>query len=156
MNPDSVDLPEVSSNNFGIEPALKPAGRPKFFLPEWRELTSGSQILKTVEGFNVEFVDYPPTQVLPPKEIPFNPEETCIVDSELEKLSKKGVIVKSQHCQELISAIFLRKKKTGGYRVILNLKNLNQYISNHHFKMESLTSTVCFIIDNFIIIVIFK
>ena len=54
------------------------------------------------------------------------------------------MIVKSQHCQgEFISTIFLRQKKTGGYRVNLNLKNLNQYISNHHFKMESLTSAVC-------------
>ena len=79
MNPDSADLPEVSSINFGIETALKPAGRLKYFLPEWRGLTSDSQILKTVKGFNV----------------------------------------------------------------ILNLKNLNQYISNHHFKMESLTSAVC-------------
>ena len=63
MSPDSADLPEVSSNNFGIDSALKPAGRLKFFLPEWRELTSDSQILKTVKGFNVEFVDRPPTQV---------------------------------------------------------------------------------------------
>lgn len=80
MNPDSADLPEVSSNNFGIEPAFKPAGRLKFFLPEWRGVKSGSQILKTVKGFNVEFVNRPPTQLLPPKEIPFNPEETRIVD----------------------------------------------------------------------------
>ena len=136
MNPDSADLPEVSSNTFCIEPALKPAGRLKFFLPEWRELTSDSQILKTVQGFNVEFVDRPPTQVLPAKEIPFNPEETRIVDSELEKLGKKGVIVNSKHSQgDFISTIFLRKRKTGGYEVILNLENLNQYISNHHFKM---------------------
>ena len=108
MNPDSVDLPEVSSINFGIESALKPAGRLKYFLPEWRGLTSDSQILKTVKGFifDVEFVHRSPTPVLPPKAIPFNPEETRTVDSQLEKLSKKGVIVKSQHCRgEFISTM---------------------------------------------------
>ena len=51
--------------------------------------------------------------------------------------------MKTQHCHgEFLSTIFLRKKKTAGYRLILNLKNLNQYISNHHFKMESLTSAI--------------
>ena len=65
------------------------------------------------------------------------------ISSELDKLLTKGVIVKSQHCHgEFLSTIFLREKKTGGYRLILNLKNLNQYISNHHFKMESLTSAI--------------
>lgn len=79
----------------------------------------------------------------PPKEITFNSEESQTISSELDKLLTKGVIVKSQHChREFLSTIFLRKKKTGGYRLILNLKNLNQYISNYHFKMESLTSAI--------------
>ena len=39
VNPDSADLPEVSSNNFGVESFLKPEGRLKYFLPEWRGLT---------------------------------------------------------------------------------------------------------------------
>ena len=30
-----------------------------FFLPEWRELTSDPHILKTIKGFNFEFVDRP-------------------------------------------------------------------------------------------------
>ena len=82
-------------------------------------------------------------QMFPPKGIAFNSEESQIISSELDKLLTKGFIVKSQHCHgEFLSTIFLRKKKTGGYRLILNLKNLNQYISNHHFKMESLTSAI--------------
>lgn len=125
-----------------VEPG-QTAGRLKLYFPEWRELTSDPQILKTLKGFNVDFVDCPPVQMLPPKEIAFNSEESQIISSELDKLLTKGVIVKSQHCHgEFLSTIFLRKKKTGGYRLILNLKNLNQYISNHHFKMESLTSAI--------------
>ena len=124
-----------------VEPG-QTAGRLKLYFPEWRELTSDPQILKTLKGFNVDFVDCPPVQMLPPKEIAFNSEESQIVSSELDKLLTKGVIAKSEHCHgEFLSTIFLHKK-TGGYRRILNLKNLNQYINNHHFKMESLTSAI--------------
>ena len=42
----------------------------------------------------------------------------------------------SQH--QVISSIFLRKKKNGSYRMILNLKGLNEFIEYKHFKMESL------------------
>ena len=53
----------------------------------------------------------------------------------MEKLSRKGVILKSQKCPgEFIPTIFLRKRRTGGYGVNLNLKNLSKFISNHHFK----------------------
>ena len=36
---------------------------------------------------------------------------------------------------EYISTIFVRKKKSGKYRLILNLKGLNQHIEKHHFKI---------------------
>ena len=114
MNPNSVDLPEVSSNNFGIEPDLKLAARLKFFLPEWRKLTSDSQILKTVKGFNVEFVDCPPTQVFPSKEIPFNPEETHIVDSELD-LTAKGSLLNPNTDWENSSPQFFFVKRRQEY-----------------------------------------
>ena len=142
VNKASEDLPEVSQTLCLVEPG-QTAGRLKLYFPEWRKLTSDPQILRTLKGLNVDFIDCPPVQMLPPKEITFNSEESQIISSELDKLLTKGVIVKSQHCHgEFLSTIFLRRKKTGGYRIILNLKNLNQYISNHHFKMESLTSAI--------------
>jgi len=109
-------------------------GRLKLYFPEWRELTSDPQILKTLKGFNVDFVDCLPVQIFPQKEIAFNSEESQIISSELGKLLTKVVVVKSQHCHgEFLSTIFLRKKKTGGYRLILNLKNLNQYFFKINF-----------------------
>ena len=49
------------------------------------------------------------------------------------------MIVGSSHePDEFISNIFLRKKKDGTYRMILNLKQLNEFIVYHHFKMDSL------------------
>ena len=37
-----------------------------------------------------------------------------------------------------ISQLFLVEKKGGGYRPVVNLKELNQYIGTEHFKMEGL------------------
>ena len=38
--------------------------------------------------------------------------------------------------------MFTRPKKDGSHRLILNLKKLNEYVTYHHFKMESLQSAV--------------
>lgn len=73
------------------------AGRLKLYFSEWTKLTSDPHIFKTLEGFNVDFVDCPPVQMPPPKEIPFNWEESHIISSELDKHLTKGVIVKSQN-----------------------------------------------------------
>ena len=49
---------------------------------------------------------------------------------------KKRIIVKSSHEEgEFISNIFLRPKKDGSFRMILNLKDLNTFVRFHHFKM---------------------
>ena len=39
---------------------------------------------------------------------------------------------------EYISTIFVREKKSGKYRMILNLKGLNKHIEKHRFKMDTL------------------
>ena len=38
--------------------------------------------------------------------------------------------------------MFVREKKDGSHRVILNLKNVNQCVEKVHFKMESLTNAI--------------
>ena len=59
---------------------------------------------------------------------------------EIEKLKQEGVI-KETHLEdrEIISPIFITPKKDGNYRLILNLKYLNQYIEYSHFKNVRLT-----------------
>ena len=52
---------------------------------------------------------------------------------------KKGVVKESFPEQaEILSAIFLRPKQDGSFRLILNLKQANQYIKDFHFKMETI------------------
>ena len=43
---------------------------------------------------------------------------------------------------EFISTISIRPKKDGTYRLILNLKNLNDHVEYHHFKMDTLQSAI--------------
>ena len=92
----------------------------------------------------MEFIDnVGPRQTHLPREIGLNAQECDIVDQEIDKLLNKGVVIESQHENgEFISNIFLRRKKDGNYRMILNLKCFNENVSKHHFKMESLQSAV--------------
>ena len=100
-------------------------------------------ILDWVEHCHIEFIDnVPPVQKGGYKTIKFNDSESAIIDAEIKKLLKKGVIVESAHSEgEFVSTIFLRLKKNGiDYRMILNLKELNNYVVYRHFKMDSLKS----------------
>ena len=42
----------------------------------------------------------------------------------------------------MISPIFVRPKKDGSHRVIFNLKKLNEAVSYHHFKMDTLETGI--------------
>ena len=60
------------------------------------------------------------------------------IDLEIDKLLTKGVIKECEHENgEFISPIFVTPKKDGGYRLILNLKDLNEDVEFSHFKMET-------------------
>lgn len=73
------------------------------------------------------------------------PAEKVIIDSEIASMLHQNVIEpvpNSPESGEYISNIFLRKKKDGGYRVILNLKTFNKFVQKSHFKMTSLQSAI--------------
>ena len=71
--------------------------------------------------------------------IPHNTEEKSIINLEIDKLLKKGVITKCQKEEDnFISTVFIREKKDGTFRTIFNLKYLNEFVEYKHFKMESL------------------
>ena len=63
--------------------------------------------------------------------------------AEITRLEKLGVIEDCSHSSgEFVSPIFLRPKKNGTFRMILNLKDINPYIQYNHFKMESLDTCI--------------
>lgn len=112
------------------------------YYQQWENLTSDQEILQTVSGQMIEFVEYP-RQTQAPREISFSKAEAIIIDKEISVLLSKGVVEHSIHEKgEYISQIFLRPKKDGSYRLILNLKGLNQYVEYFHFKMDTVWSAI--------------
>lgn len=73
----------------------------------------------------------------------FSQKEDKIVQNEIKKLLEMKVIKEVEHTPgEYISPIFIVPKKNGEYRMILNLKQLNENIVYHHFKMETFESAL--------------
>ncbi|PFX15064.1 Polyprotein P3 [Stylophora pistillata] len=117
------------------------AGRLRHFLSTWMSITADQDILDMVQHCHLEIAN--PTQLRLRPEIQFDSKEEGIITSEIAHLLELGVIEPAVHTpDEYISTIFVRKKKSGQYRMILNLKGLNKHIEKHHFKMDTLWSAV--------------
>lgn len=94
--------------------------------------------MQTVVGDTIEFIEQPPENSFISKNS-IAKEHAEQVNAELNSLLDKHVIVPCDHEPgEFISPIFSVPKKDNRIRLILNLKNLNQYVQYHHFKMDSI------------------
>ena len=117
------------------------AGNLATHMHSWRSITSDPSILEMVAGYSLEFDDMPFQPAVPHSS--FSKGEELIIAAEIKKRLEKGVINEATHdANEYISTVFTRPKKDGSHRLILNLKNLNQFVTYQHFKMESLQSAV--------------
>ena len=124
------------------------AGRLKKFVNFWRTMTRDKNILNTISGFRIEFKDFPYQKFIP-SEYKHTKEEIDFLDSEMVKLLNKGIIAKSVDEQpQYISNIFLRDKKDGSYRMILNLSDLNESVEYHKFKMDTFLTAVNLVTPN--------
>ena len=93
-------------------------------------------------GQRIEFT-LTPVQVTPPPQPTWSKTEEGFIDMEIQRLLLKGVIAHSVHEEgDFISSTFVRPKKDGAYRMILNLKSLNQYVEYHHFKLDTIWTAV--------------
>ena len=102
------------------QPAFK-AGSISHKVSQWSKLTSDEHILDIVEGFTLDFLDYPLQQTLP-GQILKGPAEISIAEDLLQQLHEKGVIENTELDRTgFVSNIFLRPKRSGGHRLILNL-----------------------------------
>ena len=87
-----------------------------------------------------------------PVPISFNDLECDIIQTEIDNLLAKEIIIepicKDDDNDEYISNIFVRPKKNGKFRIILNLRNLNDCVEYHHFKMETLKTAISLVSKN--------
>ena len=108
----------------------------------WKKLTSDQEILDTVHGMHIEFKEIP-IQLAPCVKTHIAEVNQRHVDEEISLLLHKKVITPTSHEQgEFISPIFLRSKKDGSFRMVLNLKQLNKFVVYQHFKMDTVWSAV--------------
>lgn len=116
------------------------------FENEWKQLTNDNQILSWVRGVKIEFdsdLDELPALSSLHETIQFTEKECSIISKEINTLEKRGIVSECEHTTgEVISTVFLREKKDGTWRMILNLKRLNTQVTYCHFKMEHLTTAL--------------
>lgn len=122
------------------------AGRLPNFVHEWQKLTSDSHILDIVAHCHLD-INAADISPLFSEEIEyvFSEDEKHIICQEIVKLLQlKLKVIKEtlRQKEQIISPIFLRKKKDGGFRMILNLKKLNEHINYKHFKMENFEQVI--------------
>jgi hypothetical protein len=118
-------------------------GKLSLFLEDWKEITSDSWILNTIQGYTID-IDSSPCQYFVPKPILFNKAEKELVSLEVHQFLDKGIIeeIHTIDYGQYYSNIFIRPKKDGTVRVILNLKKFNDHVPKVHFKMETLKSAL--------------
>ena len=104
----------------------------------WHTLTQYNWVLQVIQGYRIDLT-HTPYQVLQPPLIQLSKESHVMVSQEVQELLIKGEIVETTLSPaSFISQIFLVEKTGGGYRSVINLKCLNQFIRAEHFKMEGL------------------
>ena len=117
------------------------AGNIRHHLYKWADLTSDQEVLDTVRGLPIILDEDFETITNHQTQYPLGCDEHVFVEQEILRLLDLGAIVPSSHEPgEFISPIFVRPKDDGSFRLILNLKKLNEHTEYIHFKMDTLAS----------------
>jgi hypothetical protein len=106
----------------------------------WRKITSDKFILDIVQQCHLEFDnDIKPSQLILPFQMCFDKIQENEIDTEIDNLLRLGVIKQVNFDKDqYISSIFtVHEKDTKEQRMILNLRELNKFITPHHFKMDT-------------------
>lgn len=100
-------------------------------------------VLQTISDYKLSFSQHPPRQV---KELPelFSTDlEQQVCHQEISRLCDVGAVEPVRNSEDqFLSLYFVIQKSSGGWRFILNLKLLNNFIVALHFKMEDWKTVV--------------
>lgn len=119
------------------------AGSLAYYYHNWQLITNDKVILSWVLGYDIPFNGITPIRNKLNHHRRMTSKECHILKTEIHKLKSMNVISKcSYQKDQFLSPIFTVPKQNGENRFILNLKELNKYITIQHFKLEDLR-TVC-------------
>lgn len=102
----------------------------------WKNIGASDAVLDwIVNGIKIEFLKTPSPFKLNNKQ--FSNEENSFVKEEIKRLLDAGYI---KHCENdsFISGLSCAPKKTGGYRLIINLRHLNSFCESYSHKIEDI------------------
>ena len=114
-------------------------GRLEQFSQNWREMTRDTNIINMIEnGIEIDFWKLP-RQSTTPRPYQFSKEKREKIDRKIDHYVDKSIIEEVEHEDgEFISNIFSEDKSDGDIRVILDLTDLNEFVKDKHFKMETI------------------
>lgn len=92
-----------------------------------------------MQGYALEFQRNPPDRP-PPPPTALAREQTETLSKEVLALVEKKAVYPISTSTGFFSPIFVVPKKDGGWRPVVNLKGLNNFLRIDHFKMESIAS----------------
>ncbi len=116
------------------------AGGIKDYVREWTKITTDPFVLDAVTHCHIEFDNEPDAQNNSTRpHDSFSSMEQQVIDNEIQKFLKKGII---RPTMPTSGDIISPTKKDGSHRVIFNLKKLNEVVSYHHFKLDTLQTAV--------------
>ena len=99
-------------------------------------MTHDSVIRKWIKGYEIPFATKPWQRIFPGNTAWSNHEQFLIAE-QINKLLSKGAIERCSLSEDqILSSIFLVPKPDKTFRLILNLKGLNEFIETEHFKIE--------------------
>ncbi|XP_074533298.1 uncharacterized protein LOC141796211 [Halichoeres trimaculatus] len=105
----------------------------------WAAVASDPWVVSTLtQGYKLQFRRRPPLSSRVKSTVISNPAKALALDQELSALLAKQAIEAVDplaHPRGFYSTYFLVPKKTGGYRPILDLRGLNQYLKRLPFHM---------------------
>ena len=134
-------------NNEGVlPPQVSPVrGRLSNFVEGWKRITNDPYVLSIVaKGYRLRFTS-PPLLRQTPWEIrsPQDPKEVLGMREQITLMLQKNAITEvPPDSPGFYSNVFLVRKASGGWRPVIDLKNLNAHIHAPHFCMFTTSSVL--------------
>ena len=117
-------------------------------IQEWQKLTADKFLLQMVRGDTIEFEN----DILikhNAKNPSFSLEEEIEIQVILEEMLHKQIKRETTHeSTEFVYPIFIVKKADGATRLILNLKELNEFVKYERFKMDGIKTIINMVTRN--------
>lgn len=113
------------------------AGRLKYFVENWKIITSDKSVLETVQGYHIPLISKPHQwrkRITKTRSI----EQKTLLSQAIVDLVAIGAVKQTMNQDDQFLSTLFIIKQSNKVRPIFNLKALNNYVQTEKFKLESL------------------